>query len=77
VSQACMAMVLVNPLRPQEAGSYLWCRSDSDHERVHLCYSGVYWSAPTDQLVEPTPEMRVWRTGDAESVRSVNGRLLG
>jgi hypothetical protein len=72
----CLAITLVNPRRPQEAGSYLWCKFDI-HSGMHEDYSGLWWLCTGDQLVEVTPQMRTWREGNADDVRSVSGRLLG
>lgn len=76
MGRPCMAITLVNPQRPQEAGSYLWCK-EVVHSiwAGHNCYSGVVWTS--SDLVEPTENMRLWRTGSAEDVRLVSGKLLG
>jgi hypothetical protein len=74
MSKPCMAVTLVNPQKSGEAGSYLWCRLDR-HSGSHLCYSGVAWLS--DELVEPTANMILWRTGVETSVQAVSGRMMG
>lgn len=73
-AKPCMAITLVNPARPNEAGSYLWCKL-SEHNGPHLSYCGTMWM--TADLVEPTPEMILWRTGNEDEVKAVTGRMLG
>lgn len=74
--EPCMAVTLVNPSKPEEAGSYLWC-SENAHSvlSTHLDYSGIQWT--TSDLVEPTENMRKWRTGPAHIVALVSGRMMG
>lgn len=73
----CMAITLVNPRKPQEAGSYLWCvlQGEGKAGHMHLSYCGMYWD--TTDLVEPTENMRAWRTGNWMTVKRVSGRMLG
>jgi hypothetical protein len=77
MSTACLAIYLVNPKEPQEAGSYLWCIRGAHPGRFHLCYSGLRWHADDVDLVQPTPEMILWRTGAETDVKRVSGHMLG
>lgn len=72
----CMAITLVNPRAPQEAGSYLWC-VDEDHNGsgLHMSHCGMWWD--TSDLVEPTENMILWRTGNRFTVKRVSGRMMG
>jgi hypothetical protein len=44
---------------------------------MHIDYGGLWWLGSKEQLVDPTPEMIQWRTGDEMAVKAVTGRLLG
>lgn len=75
---ACLAIVLVAPKEPNHAASYHWCKLDKhDDEQLHECYCGIRWTVDTEDLVPPTPEMILWRTGSDTTVKSVSGRMLG
>lgn len=76
MSKPCLAITLVNPREPQLAGSYHWC-TYSEHEwgSLHACYCGILWI--TDDLLDPTPQMIQWRSGNEHDVKAVSGRMLG
>jgi hypothetical protein len=75
IKKPCLAITLIAPQAPQYASSYLWCREDEHETLMHVCYSGVWWL--TNDLIEPTPEMVIWRTGDESDLKRVRGRMLG
>jgi hypothetical protein len=78
-AKPCLAITLINPLAPNEAASYLWCRRSEHVDGCHRCYSGIYWHVDADDELElePTREMILWRTGTVDDIKRVNGRLMG
>lgn len=87
MKKPCLAITLINDAEPQHAASYHWCKlndvhSDhhkymNEHKGMHECYCGVWWLTTGDQLVEPTAEMILWRSGGETDVKAVSERMLG
>jgi hypothetical protein len=78
MANACLAITLINPQAPHLCSSYLWCvKEEHGFEEDHKCYTGVRWTVLPGDLVEPTPNMILWRTGKKEDVSRVSGQLLG
>lgn len=75
----CLAITLINPLAMEHAASYHWCKLDVHPEgTLHSCYCGLLWlNGSPDDLVEPTAEMILWRTGNESQIRGVSARLVG
>jgi hypothetical protein len=71
----CLAATLINPREPQYAASYHWCKLDQHETGMHECYCGIWWL--TDDLVELTPNMLIWRTGGESELKKVSGRMIG
>lgn len=70
----CLAITLVNPREPKLASSYLWCTLGEHESGMHVSYCGMWWM--TGDIVEPTDAMVIWRTGTAEQVREISGRMV-
>lgn len=78
VKKPCLAIFLIPGCPVENAASYHWCKfEEHSPESLHLCYCGIAWIANQTELVEPTPEMRLWRTGDEQAMKAVSGRMLG
>lgn len=77
-AKPCLAIVLVDPTAPNHAASYHWCKLE-EHvaDGPHVCYCGIWWLTTKDDLVPPTPEMILWRTGSNPEFKSVGNRLMG
>ena len=78
LAKPCLAITLIYPAAPEFAGSYHWCQLDEHpHGELHVCYCGIQWLTDDEDLVEPTAEMILWRTGTETQVHSVRGKLVG
>lgn len=77
LERQCLAITLINPAKPEEAGSYLWCVHREHASGMHTSYCGMWWLTSSESLVKPTPNMILWRTGSAEVVKAVSGKMLG
>jgi hypothetical protein len=77
-NKPCLAITLVYPRRPEYAASYHWCKLDEHpSDQMHECYCGLWWMVDDDDMVTPTPEMILWRTGSESQLKGVSRRLLG
>lgn len=75
-STPCLAITLINPRDMEYAASYHWCKLEMHTTgTLHSCYCGIDWI--TDDLVEPTAEMILWRTGTETEIKAVSGKLVG